>query len=310
MVNRVWMHLFGQGFVRTPDDLGVQSENPSHPELLDYLSRQFMNNGWSVKHLIRSIMLSNTYQQSCDTNPEYAAKDSENRLLWRANLRRLDFEAIRDSLLMFTGKLDPAIGGHPVNLTDEPYSNRRSIYGYIDRGNLPELLSQFDFADPDMANSRRTSTIVPQQALFFMNSPMSVDVARKVTTRPEFVDATDAPGRVTALYQVLFQRSPSAEEIQFALDFLDSAGGDNLDNPTAAKPLTPAQQRQAKIAEIRHAKQQQALEAALRRQATGKAYSRAPIRNHDGDIVDRRPLTPWEQYAQALLFTNEIAYEN
>ena len=92
----------------------------------------------------------------------------------RANLRRLDFEAIRDSILTFTGKLDPTIGGKPVNLTDEPYSNRRSVYGYIDRGDLPELMSQFDFADPDMANSARTTTIVPQQALFFMNSPMAV----------------------------------------------------------------------------------------------------------------------------------------
>ncbi|MDB5328997.1 MAG: hypothetical protein JWP03_148, partial [Phycisphaerales bacterium] len=181
LVNRVWMHHFGEGFVRTPDDLGVQSESPSHQELLDYLANQFVEEGnWSIKKLTREIMLSNTYQQSSDTNPAFAQKDPENRLLWRANLRRLDFEAIRDTMLVFTGKLDETIGGKPVNLTDEPYSNRRSVYGYIDRGRLPELMSQFDFGDPDRANSRRTSTIVPQQALFLMNSPMSADVARKV----------------------------------------------------------------------------------------------------------------------------------
>lgn len=309
MVNRIWMHLFGQGFVRTPDDLGVQCEDPSHPELLDYLSRQFMNNGWSVKQEIRSIMLSSTYQQSCETNPAYAAKDSENRLLWRANLRRLDFESMRDSLLMFTGKLDATIGGKPVNLTDEPYSNRRSVYGYIDRGTLPELLSQFDFADPDMANSHRTSTIVPQQALFFMNSPMSVDVARKVTSRPEFLEAGDAAGRVVAIYSVLFQRAPSDEEIAAAMDFIDAASEEDR-APLASKKLTPQQQKQAKIAEARAAKQQEALEAALRRKPQGRAAMRGPIRNYDGTVVERRPLTPWEQYAQALLFTNEIAYEN
>src|SRR5262249_21353774 len=147
-----------------------------------------------------------------DTNALYAQKDPGNRLLWRGNLRRLDFEAIRDSMLQFTGKLDASVGGKPVNLTDEPYSNRRSVYGYIDRGSLPELMAQFDFSDPDMTNSHRTSTIVPQQALFFMNSPMAVDVVRKVTSRPEFVNAKDDRTRIKAIYEVLFQRAPRAEE--------------------------------------------------------------------------------------------------
>src|SRR5436190_10467397 len=102
-----------------------------------------------------------------------------------------DADKPKDSMLAFTGKLDLSIGGKPVNLTDEPYSNRRSVYGYIDRGDLPELMAQFDFADPDTANSRRATTIVPQQALFFMNSPIAVDVARKVTSRREFLEARD-----------------------------------------------------------------------------------------------------------------------
>src|SRR5258706_2217867 len=222
MITVIWMHHFGEGFARPADDMGVQSEPPSHPELIDYLATRFMNEGWSIKKIHKLIMMSAAYQQSSDTNPAFAQKDPGNRLLWRANLRRLDFEAIRDTMLQFTGKLDPTIGGKPVNLTDEPYSNRRSVYGYIDRGNVPELMQQFDFADPVMANSKRTTTIVPQQALFFMNSPMSVDVARKVTSRPEFLAATDDAGRVRAIYQVLFQRPPRPEEIRFAADFYNA----------------------------------------------------------------------------------------
>jgi hypothetical protein len=312
MVNRIWMHHFGQGFVRTPDDLGVQSELPSHPELLDYLATQFVNNGWSIKAMHRAIMLSSTYQQNSETNNAYAQKDPDNRLLWRANLRRLDFEAVRDSMLMFTGKMDLAQGGKPVNLTDEPYSNRRSVYGYIDRGNLPELMSQFDFADPDMTNSKRTSTIVPQQALFFMNSPMAVDVARKVTSRPEFVNAPTDAKRVAALYEVLFQRQPRAAEVRFASEFLQSAGAYNAPEATAdaAEEATSSKRPMSKK-EMRKAEQQKQLKrqremAMLKQKKNGP---RAAIRN-TGELVERKPLTPWEQYAQALLFTNEIVYVN
>jgi hypothetical protein len=298
MVNRIWMHHFGEGFVRTADDLGVQSEPPSQPQLLDYLASRFVHSGWSVKQMHRLIMLSSTYQQSSETNPQYAQVDPENRLLWRANVRRLDFEAVRDSMLAFTGKLDLSVGGKPVNLTDEPYSNRRSVYGYIDRGSLPELIAQFDFADPDMANSRRTTTIVPQQALFFMNSPMAVDVARKVTSRREFLEATDDAGKVNALYEVLFQRPPRPQEVQLAAEFLSSVGrrndgGSSEDGSAGAQP-TGRRRRQDNVAA---------------KSAQPRRDGRRAIRN-EGDPVERRPLTAWEQYAQALLFTNEIAYVN
>jgi uncharacterized protein DUF1553 len=308
MVNRIWMHHFGQGFVRTPDDLGVQSEPPSHPELLDYLSGQFVANGWSMKSLHRLIMLSGTYQQNSETNNEYAKRDPDNRLLWRANLRRLDFEAVRDSMLLFTGKLDLTLGGKPVNLTDEPYSNRRSVYGYIDRGQLPELMSQFDFADPDMTNSTRTNTIVPQQALFFMNSPMAVDVARKVTSRSEFVEAKSDADRVKALYEVLFQRPPRAAEVRFASEFLQSAGAYSASEPEqpAAKTMTSKQEREAARAEERKATKEK---RQMEKMAMKRQNARGAIRN-TGELVERKPLTPWQQYAQALLFTNEIVYAN
>jgi hypothetical protein len=233
------------------------------------------------------IMLSSAYQQSSDTNIVYSKKDPENRLCWRANVRRLDFEAIRDTMLMFTGKLDESIGGKPVNLTDEPYSNRRSIYGYIDRGNLPELLSQFDFADPDRANSRRTSTIVPQQALFLMNSPMSADVARKITQRPEFQSARDDYARVRALYMVLFAREPKGVEMRLASEFFNEHMGMRMPRGEAMAKAKPEKARKMKP----------------------RNEAKQAIEN-EGDTVDRRPLNLWEQYAQALLFTNEVAYVN
>ncbi len=138
--------------------------------------------------------------------PQYRGDGPENRLLWRANIRRLDFEAMRDSLLVFSGKLDGTVGGKPINLTDEPYSYRRSVYGYIDRGNLPELMSNFDFSDPDMPNSKRATTIVPQQALFLMNSPMAVDVARRVIARPE---VANAPNNLAACLRDLPRHFPA-----------------------------------------------------------------------------------------------------
>src|SRR5262249_34243420 len=138
IVNRVWLHHFGEGFVRTPDDLGTMSEKPSHPELIDYLASYLMEQNWSLKKLHRLIMLSKVYQETSKelsaSTKQYEAIDPENRLLWRANVRRLDFEAMRDSLLAMSKTLDVTVGGQPVNLTDEPYTHRRSIYGYVDRG--------------------------------------------------------------------------------------------------------------------------------------------------------------------------------
>jgi hypothetical protein len=220
IVNRVWMHHFGEGFVRTPDDLGTQAETPSHPELLDYLCSYFMEQGWSLKKLHKLIMLSKVYQESSYTIPAHEQIDPDNRLLWRANVRRLEFEAMRDSLLVFSGLLDRTIGGQPVNLTEEPYSHRRSVYGYIDRGNLPDLMAHFDFSDPDMPNSKRTSTVVPQQALYLMNSPMAADSARRVIARPEVVNSSDNLNKIFNIYRVIFQRDPKPAEIQMALNFV------------------------------------------------------------------------------------------
>ena len=296
MVNRVWLHHFGEGFVRTPDDLGVMSEAPSHPELIDYLAGWFMDNGWSIKKLHKFIMLSRVYQESSYILKDagYANKDPDNRFLWRANVRRLDFECVRDSLLTFSGRLDQTIGGQPVNITDEPYIYRRSIYGYIDRGNLSELMGHFDFSDPDMPNSKRTTTIVPQQALFLMNSPMAVDVARRVIARPEVAHAGTDLHRVFAIYSILFQRQPTMEEIKIGVSYVQ--------NEAKKQPEVDAMGAELAKKNLEIAKR---IEDRRKRNDDGKKT----IEN-TGSIVERKTLNPWESYAHALLFANESAYIN
>ncbi len=286
MVNRIWLHHFGEGFVTTPDDFGTQSAPPSHPELLDYLAARFMDEGWSLKKLHRLILLSNVYQQSSGNNPHYAQIDPYNRLLWRANIRRLEFEALRDSLLAIGGKLDPAVGGKPVNITSEPYSTRRTVYGYIDRANLPEVLNHFDFANPDMTTGKRYDTIVPQQALFLMNSPLVIAQSRNLVARSEFAELKDETARIALLYQLIYQRAPRPEEIKLGRDFV---------------AIPPSKER------VINAVQPAPTPKAM---AKGNPKGKSDGPKNAGKMVERRPLNAWEEYAQALLLANEASYVN
>src|SRR5882762_570693 len=130
----------------TPDDLDTMSEAPSHPELIDYLASRFIDDGWSIKKMHRLIMLSSVYQESSANNPRYAQIDPNNRLLWRANIRRLEFEPLRDSLLAIGGTLDKTMYGRPVDMNGGESSTRRTIYQYVDRQNPSDVLVNFDFA--------------------------------------------------------------------------------------------------------------------------------------------------------------------
>ena len=294
MVNRVWMWHFGSGLVSTPDNLGTQSEAPSHPELLDYLSNAFIDNGWSIKALHRLMMLSSTYQQNASDRTEYTDIDPQNRLLWRANIRRLDFESIRDSLISFGGTLDTTLGGKPVNLVDEPYSHRRSVYGYIDRGNLPELMTQFDFSNPDATNSQRSSTVVPQQALFLMNSPMIIEVVRNILNRSEFTQAATEGEKIIALYRIVLQRTPEMEEVDFSREFLKTV---------------PAKRFAEKISEEQLLKSKSAAHENDSKKKEKKIGKKETVKN-EGIMVKRTPLTAWEALAQSLIFLNETIYVN
>ena len=221
MVNRVWMQHFGRGLVRTPSDFGKRADPPSHPEMLDWLARRFMEDGWSLKKLHRRIMLSSTYQQSslgpADAIAARKAQESDpdNRLLWRMNTHRLSFEEMRDAWLAAAGELDLRIGGKPAELFAGT-NTRRTLYGLVDRESLPTVLRTFDFANPDLSIPQRTDTIVPQQALFGLNHPFVAARARVVVQRTRGDDAA----RVRQLYSLLYQRAPAASELSTALAFV------------------------------------------------------------------------------------------
>jgi hypothetical protein len=319
LVNRVWLHHFGAGIVSSPDDFGNMAEKPTHPELLDWLSMRFMDDGWSLKKLHKRILMSATYRQSANpqVNALVAQKgavdplkiDAANKYLWHANLRRLDFESIRDSMLMLTGKMDTTLGGRPVNITEDPISYRRSIYGYIDRERLSDLQSQFDFADPDMANSKRGSTIVPQQALFFMNNELSIVVARAVAARPEVTGASSEDVRIAQLYKIMYQRSPTVAELKFARDFVRKVAG-FIDEPVAkAKPAPIAKAPKPTARELMNkpllpSAPLVAVEAAPKTKVTGAGLV------NEGVKLDKRPVSPIEMLAQAMVCSNEFVYLN
>ncbi|MEW6306370.1 MAG: PSD1 and planctomycete cytochrome C domain-containing protein [Verrucomicrobiota bacterium] len=236
LVNRVWLHHFGAGLVRTPSDFGTRCEPPSHPDLLDWLARRFMDDGWSVKKLHRLILLSAVYQQSSEDSPKGYALDPDNRLLWRMNRTRLDFEALRDSLLSASGELDLQAGGRSSDLFASPASKRRTVYGFIDRRYLPGVFRVFDFANPDMHTPQRSDTTVPQQALYFLNSPFVVERARALAQQPEVVSASQPQARIERLYQRLFQRPPTSAQLQAGLRFIRNATASTPPEPPAPKP--------------------------------------------------------------------------
>ena len=224
LVNRVWTWHFGAGLVRTPSDFGLRADPPSHPELLDWLATRFVADGWSIKKLHKVILLSATYQQASDDRAECVKTDPANTLLWKFNRQRLDFEQLRDSLLLASGKLDLTPGGLPVDLTAQPFSTRRTAYGFIDRQNLPPMFRTFDFASPDVSAAQRFQTTVPQQALFLMNSPFVLQQAQALAARDDFKKFTTDDARLRFLYETIYQRRPAADEAALAKAFLAAPG--------------------------------------------------------------------------------------
>ena len=220
MVNRVWLHHFGAPLVRTPSDFGLRSDPPANPELLDHLAARFMAEGWSLKKLHRLIMLSSTYQQSSDENAANAKIDPANDLLWKMNRQRLDFEAMRDTLLTVSARLDQTMGGHASDITTEPFTSRRTVYAFVERQNLPGIFRTFDFASPDATSPQRFYTTVPQQALFLLNSPFVVQQAESLLARPEVKTARTDEEKIRRLHRLAFQRTPERDEIAFAKQFL------------------------------------------------------------------------------------------
>jgi cytochrome c553 len=224
-VNRVWMHHFGEPLVSTPSDFGSRSTPPSHPELLDWLAHTFAGPGaeggfaWSMKKLHRAIVLSAAYQQASFDRPDARKLDPENRLYWRANRQRLDLEAMRDSLLAVSGKLDRTLGGRPVDIANDAKNARRTVYGLVDRQSLPGLFRSFDFASPDQTVERRPMTTVPQQALFGLNAPFMIEQAKALSARTA---KSAGEARVQELYRLVYQRQATAVEVRAGLQFVEA----------------------------------------------------------------------------------------
>lgn len=222
-VNRVWAHYFGTGLVITPSDFGLRSSPPSHSELLDDMARGFIDSKWSIKQLHRRILLSATYQQASISRPEAAKIDPENRLMWKMNRRRLEFEGLRDNLLVVSGQLDRTLGGPAVQLVSAPFPKRRTLYGFIDRQNLPGLFRVFDMASPDAHTPQRFTTTVPQQALFLLNSPFLMETLTQLVNRPDLAQLTDPAAKIRLLYQLIYARQATSQELELGAAYLRSA---------------------------------------------------------------------------------------
>ncbi len=238
LANRLWHHLIGRGLVRTVDNFGTTGEAPSHPELLDYLAQRLIDSGWSLKALVREIVLSRTFALDTESNATGYEADPENQWLWRANRRRLDPESFRDAMLMAAGQLDfspmdstvwylgdqaTAVGSNPVRRrTDFPC---RSYYLPVIRNDLPELFEAMDFTNPHMATGARPTTTAPTQALFVMNDPMVMKAADQMADRilREYPDA-GWEQRVIAMFSII------------------AGTGAKVDQPADEISLSPAQQ--------------------------------------------------------------------
>jgi len=236
MVNRIWKHLFGRGIVATTDNFGALGATPTHPELLDYLARDYQQNGWSTKALIRKLLLSSTFRMSSvAADHEYDVRDPSNLFLHRMPLRRLTAEAVRDSLLVAADNLDETMYGKSIPAYISPFmggqrapkesgpmdgARRRSIYLEIRRNYLPSLFMAFDFPTPDSTHGARNVSNVPAQALVLMNDPFVGEQAKvlgeKLAARAEPIDT-----RISELFLRIFGRDATAADVARAEEFLE-----------------------------------------------------------------------------------------
>ncbi|MDA7916574.1 DUF1553 domain-containing protein, partial [Verrucomicrobia bacterium] len=232
MVNRVWMHLFGRGIVHTPNDFGVYGERPSHPLLLDHLAARFMEEDWSIKQLIRSIVLSRTYQLSSDASETSIQTDPENQWLARHSRRRLDAESLRDSILRVTGELDPSPAEGSVirhrdilvNLAGSLHqpSNHRSVYLCYLRSSPPPELAAFDLPDFLKTTAKRQSSVAPGHALYLFNNPFMVEQASLFSEKLLSGNCTDQAERIQEAYNETLNRDPDPEELTIAMKLVQT----------------------------------------------------------------------------------------
>jgi hypothetical protein len=245
IVNRVWMWHFGEGLVRTPSDFGIKGDPPTHPELLDWLAHQFVKDGWSLKKLHRLIVTSNAWRMSKRSRPDCAAADPDNRLLWRMPYRRLEGEAIRDSMLAVSGQLNPQTGGPSVfvpvpkealeghsdpgkvwGVSPERDASRRTIYVHVKRSLPVPLLEVLDVCDAARSTARRNVTTVAPQALTLYNGEFVNKQARHFAERLEKEAGTNPGQQIELAYRLALSRPPTAREQKALLAFLEKEGAE------------------------------------------------------------------------------------
>jgi Protein of unknown function (DUF1553)/Protein of unknown function (DUF1549)/Planctomycete cytochrome C len=222
IVNWVWQQHFGQGLVRTTDDFGTRGTPPSNPRLLDYLADTFEKDGWSLKRLHRRILLSDTYRRASIELDASRRIDPENGRLWRMPRRRMDFEAMRDSMLSVSGELDSSLGGRPIDLGTNPAIPRRSVYGFVNRDIVSNLASTFDSANPNSCTLKRPDTVVPQQTLFALNSEFIQERAAKIASLMKSANLESDSARIEWLYRRIYSRLPTADEVEMATRYVES----------------------------------------------------------------------------------------
>ena len=249
MVNRIWLHHFGRGIVATPSNFGISGAEPTHPQLLDYLAERFIEGGWSIKQMHRLILTSNTWQLSSAENPHSSEIDPDNKFYWRHDRRRLDAEAIRDTMLLVSGELNrdrPLVHPFPPikdwqwtqhkQFKDCYESRHRSVYLMTQRIQRHPFLALFDGPDTNTTTGLRTSSTVTPQSLYFMNSPEMVQIADSSAGRL-LADARNPDERIDLAYQLCYARSPTNEERIRDKDYIEDfqeelrIGQDSVENP-------------------------------------------------------------------------------
>ncbi len=248
MVNRLWAGHFGTGLVRTTDNFGRLGERPSHPELLDWLAAEFVENGWSLKHMHRLMVASAAYRSGSQADPAAVQRDPENRLLARFPRRRLDAEEVRDGMLAVAGTLDRTVGGSLLKATPRQYVTgtgsrnyddyahpRRTVYLPVVRSAVNEVLQTLDFPDPSVPAGQRSSTTIPTQALLMLNGPL-VDQAAEALAKAVLNAPGDDAARVREAYRRAYGRAPTSGELERVTDYLRQSGA-------AADPMFSAADR-------------------------------------------------------------------
>ena len=313
IVNRVWMYHFGKGIVETTGDFGLQTPKPAHADLLEWLATTFIEDGWSLKKLHKRILLSATWQQSSAEHPQYeqlVTADPENTLVWRQNLKRLEFEPLRDSILFVTGNLDSTLHGRSLPLLSDPKANRRTVYAIIDRTTLPTVLSTFDVPNPNLTQGERFVSTVSPQALFLMNNAFVAHNVRLLARSEEFTKLPEDDTRIKWLYEKILHREASSSEIEILSKLLppskspeQNAEEEKLTSASTDSTATDQDDSPKARAAKRKAEQMRKAELA-RKAAEAKRAKQAALRANGGI----QPSNGWEKIIHTLLMSNEFTY--